>query len=238
MFGRFLELGCATRDISASVQFYEQLGFKQLITGDAYSHCYGVLSDGRLQLGLHECAMPTPALTFVLPELARAQPHLANAHAAIEQAQLGEERLNQLRLRDPAGHAVLLLEARTFSPAPPTATQTLCGHFLHLSLPQSDFEVARSFWESAGFIAWSEQAQPYAHVPLTSDALDLAFHRHHTFAGSLLVFECADLPQQLQRLRELNISISTQLPRGLDRRRAALLETPEGNSLLMVQAAD
>ena len=45
MFGRFLELGIATPDIAASVQFYERLGFTQLLTGDAWPHRYGVLSD-------------------------------------------------------------------------------------------------------------------------------------------------------------------------------------------------
>ena len=61
MFGRFLELGIATQDIATSVQFYERLGFSQLITGDAWSHRYGVLGDGRVHLGLHERAMPSPA---------------------------------------------------------------------------------------------------------------------------------------------------------------------------------
>jgi len=74
MFGRFLELGIATPDIAASVQFYERLGFTQLLTGDAWPHRYGVLSDGRIHLGLHECSMPSPSVCFVLPELAQADP--------------------------------------------------------------------------------------------------------------------------------------------------------------------
>ncbi|MGH8231436.1 MAG: hypothetical protein ACRESY_06410, partial [Steroidobacteraceae bacterium] len=69
MFGRFLELGIATPDIAASVQHYERLGFSQLITGDAWTHRYGVLSDGRVPLALHQRPMPSPTLTFVLPQL-------------------------------------------------------------------------------------------------------------------------------------------------------------------------
>ena len=80
MFGRFLELGIATPDIAASVQFYERLGFTQLLTGDAWPHRYGVLSDGRISLGLHERDMPSPSLCFVLPDLARARTRLAMAH--------------------------------------------------------------------------------------------------------------------------------------------------------------
>jgi catechol 2,3-dioxygenase-like lactoylglutathione lyase family enzyme len=239
MFGRFLELGIATSDIAGSVQFYERLGFPQLITGDAWPHRYGVLSDGRVHLGLHERAMPSPALTFVLPQLASAQQRLRAAKFEPELAALGEDSLHQLHLRDPAGHAVTLLEARTYSPAPPGAhSQSLCGYFSHLSLPQGDYEAAREFWERAGFVALSEEQEPFPHLPLTSDHLDLAFHRRGVFDAPLLVFECADVTKTIARLRALEVPLSAQLPRGLDRRRSALIEAPEGSALLLLQAVD
>ena len=155
----------ATQDIATSVQFYERLGFSQLITGDAWSHRYGVLGDGRVHLGLHERAMPSPALSFVLPQLARSQARLRAAHFEPQAAALGEDSLHQLQLRDPAGHAVTLLEARTYSPAARgVAAQSLCGYFSHLSLPQSDFEAAREFWERAGFVEISRHAADEEHT--------------------------------------------------------------------------
>ena len=237
MFGRFLELGIATTDIAASVQFYERLGFSQLITGDAWPHRYGVLTDGRAYLGLHERTMPSPALTFVLPQLASLQARLRAANFEPELAALGDDSLNQLRLRDPAGHAVTLLEARTYSPAPAAGSaQSVCGYFSHLSLPQPDYQLAREFWERAGFVALAEEQQPYAHLPLTSDHLDLGFHQRRTFDAPLLVFECADLPASMARLGELGIESSTLLPRGLDRAHGGLIEAPEGTALLLLQA--
>jgi hypothetical protein len=238
MFGRFLELGIAAPDIAESVLFYERLGFSQLITGDAWSHRYGVLGDGRMQLGLHERAMPSPVVTFVLPQLAGAQPRLRAAQFEPELAALGDE-LHQLRLRDPGGHAVLLLEARTFSPAPPRSqTQSLCGYFSYLSLPQPDYAAACEFWERAGFVALPAEEQPFAHLPLTSDHLDLGFHQPRTFDAPLLVFECADLQQNLARLRERGVVAAATLPRGLDRTQSALIEAPEGSALLLLQAID
>jgi len=237
MFGRFLELGVATGDIRASVQFYERLGFKQLIAGDAWPHRYGVLGDGRLPLGLHESAMPAPAITFVLPKLERAQRRLLAAGIEPELTRLGDESLNQLRLRDPAGHPVVLLEARTFSPAPAdSGCQSLCGYFLHLSLPQSNFAAARDFWERGGFVALPELDEPYLHLPLTSDGLDLAFHQRRTFDAPMLVFESSDLPQQLARLRELGLTPG-ELPAGITHQHGAMLQTPEGAALLLLQSA-
>jgi hypothetical protein len=238
MFGRFLELGIATSDIAGSVLFYERLGFSQLITGDAWSHRYGVLSDGRLHLGLHERVMPSPTLTFVLPQLAGSQQRLRAASFEPELTALGDDSLHQLRLRDPAGHAVTLLEARTYSPAAAgTATQSLCGYFSHLSLPQDDYQAAREFWERGGFVALPAEDRPFPYLPLTSDHLDLGFHPRGTFDGPLLVFECAEFSTSIARLRELELPLAAQLPRGLDSKRGALIDAPDGTALLMLRAA-
>jgi catechol 2,3-dioxygenase-like lactoylglutathione lyase family enzyme len=235
MFGRFLELGIATPDIAASVQFYERLGFTQLLTGDAWPHRYGVLSDGRLHLGLHEREMPSPALCFTLPELARARASLATLNIEPELERLDDEHLHELRLRDPAGQAITLLEARTFSPAPPGSTpESLCGYFLHLSLPQPDFKSARRFWERAGLVALPQVKQPYPHVPLTSDTLDLAFHRPSLSKAALLVFDCEQLPRQRARLAELNIAPSSKPPHGPERTSSVLIEAPEGTLIWLL----
>jgi catechol 2,3-dioxygenase-like lactoylglutathione lyase family enzyme len=239
MFGRFLEIGIATRDIAASFAFYDRLGFSPLITSDAWPHRYGALSDERLYLGLHEREMPSPTVTFVLPELAQAWPRLRAQQLEPERSLLGEDGLNQLTFRDPGGYGATLLEARTYSPAPRgSARQSLCGYFSHLSLPQSDFDSAREFWERAGFVALGEADSPFPHLPLTSDHLDLAFHQRRTFDAPLLVFECGDLAASIQRLHELDIALSQDLPRGLDRKRAGMIESPEGTVLLMVPAQD
>jgi hypothetical protein len=192
-----------------------------------------------VHLGLHERAMPSPALTFVLPQLASSQQRLRAAKFEPELAALGEDGLHQLHLRDPGGHAVRLLEARTYSPAPPgVRPESLCGYFSHLSLPQDEYEAAREFWERAGFVALAEESEPFAHLPLTSDHLDLGFHRRGVFDAPLLVFECTDAATNIARLRELGVPLSPRLPRGLERKHSALIEAPEGTALLLLQALD
>ena len=239
MFGRFLELAIATADIAASVQFYERLGFTQRTTNDAWPHRYGVLSDGRIHLGLHEYTLPSPSLHFVLPELARARARLAAAGIEPELARLGEEELHHLRLQDPGGQAVTLLEARTFSPgAPASDADSLCGYFLHLSLPQADFERARDFWERAGFVALPELEQPYPHLPLTSDGLELAFHAPRLMDAPLLVFEVAHLARQRELLAARDMPVSRERLRGLGADRCCLIEAPEGTLLCLLAAAD
>lgn len=232
MFGRFLELTIATGDIAASVQFYERLGFTQLITNDAWPHRYGVVTDGRIHIGLHERELPSPAITFVLPGLREARPRLVAAGFEPEFERFGEEDLHQLRLRDPGGTAVMLLEARTYSPGTASAQHpSACGYFLQLGLPQQDFARARGFWERGGFVALPELDEPYAHLPLTSDGLDLGFHRRRLLDVPVLAFECDDPPQQRAQLAARSVAVSEELPRGMEAAAANVIEAPEGTLL-------
>jgi hypothetical protein len=52
----------------------------------------------------------------------------------------------------------------------------------------------------------------------------------------MLVFSDADMTARIARLRELNFRFSEELPRGLDTHQNALLESPEGTPILLLQA--
>ena len=236
MLGRFLEIGIATQDIRASVEFYERLGFTQAQTGDAWPHPYGVLTDGRLHLGLHQTRLDSPALTFVRPGIAD---HLAALErSGVEPATInvGSEVFNEVAFRDPAGQAVRLLEARTYSPSDRPAHETSrCGEFAWLSTPAADFDSVRNFWEALGLTATGEEAQPYPHVLLRGDGMDLALHSPRLFAEPLLIFRDPDMAARIAGLRELGLGPLHPPPRGLDAKANTLLTAPEGTLLLLLQ---
>lgn len=236
MIGRFLEIGIATTDIRASVEFYERLGFTQAQTGDIWAHPYGVLTDGRVCIGLHQSRLDSPALTFVHPGVANYLSALQRLDIEPYTANTGGEVFNEVGFRDPAGQPVRLLEARTYSPADRSALEpSRCGAFRGLSMPAADFEPARSFWEALGFVAGEPAAHPYPHLPLSSEGLDLALHPPRFCAEPLLVFHDAAMPQRIAHLRELAPCPLEPPPRGLDTRDNALLRAPEGTALLLLQ---
>lgn len=236
MLGRFLEIGIATTDIRASVEFYERLGFTQTATGDIWPHPYGVLTDGRLYIGLHQSRLESPALTFVRAGIAGHIPTLARMGIELSTARIDNEVFNEIGFRDPAGQPVRVLEARTYSPSDRSALEpSRCGSFGALSLPAADFEPSRRFWEALGFVAGDEQAQPYPHLPLTSESLVLALHRPQLCGETLLVFRDAAMPQRIEQLRELALGPLEPPPRGLNMRGNALLRAPEGTGLLLLE---
>jgi catechol 2,3-dioxygenase-like lactoylglutathione lyase family enzyme len=236
VLGQFHEISVATTDIRASVEFYEQLGFSHATTTDTWSHPYGVLTDGRVFLGLHQRRFTSPAVTFVHPGVAELVPALQARGIALTRCETGPEVFNQNGFRDPFGQAIAVLEARTFSPVDRRpADMSLCGYFDELSMPVAGADAAREFWEPLGFVATDELDLPYVHLPLTSDYLNIAFHRPRTLDRPMLVFSAADMRSRIARLRELDIRFSEELPRGLDASQNALLESPEGTPILLLQ---
>lgn len=239
MIGHFHEISLQTADIRASVEFYEQLGFSQATTTDTWSHPYGVLTDGRIFLGLHQRRFASPAVTFVHPGVAELVPEIEARRISLTVCRTEPEVFNEIGFRDPFGQAISVLEARTYSPVNrPPAEVSLCGYFDELSLPVASLETAKDFWEPLGFVATEESDLPYVHLPLTSDYLNIAFHRPRTLDRPMLVFSGLDMPARIARLRELGVTLSDELPRGLDANANALVESPEGTPLLLLQGED
>jgi catechol 2,3-dioxygenase-like lactoylglutathione lyase family enzyme len=239
LFGRFLEFSIATRDIRASVQFYEELGFHHLLTGDIWQHRYGVLSDGRLVLGLHERRGADFSLTFVQPDLATHLNAWRTAGIAPLFTRLGETDFHEVRLQDPSGTDITSLEARTFSPGAtePSLARPACGRFTACSIPALEPEATQRFWERAGCIAHEPLELPYEHQPLIGKGLELALHRPALFDRPVLTFRDPQMDVRVRELRDRGIEQAPDLPQELKARGHALLCAPEGTQLLLLKAA-
>jgi len=239
IFGRFLEFGIATRDIGASVQFYEQLGFRQLLTGDVWQHRYGVLTDGRLVIGLHERRGADFSITFVQPELASHVPGLRAAGFDPHFVRLGEADFHEIHLHDPSGTDITVLEARTFSPGAlePGSARPACGRFTACSIPALEPDATQQFWERAGCIAYEPLELPYEHRPLSGRGFELALHRPALFDRPLLSFRDPQMDVRLRDLEDRGVELSSELPRELKARGHGLICAPEGTQLLLLKAA-
>jgi catechol 2,3-dioxygenase-like lactoylglutathione lyase family enzyme len=237
--GRFLEIGIGTPVIRESLDFYESLGFVQAAVGEIWSHPYAVVTDGHLFIGLHGREMPSPSLTFVLPELRLGVSRLKDRGVTFDAELFGDDVFNQAQLLDPGGLSLTLLEARTFSPPQLDATiESTCGYFSELGLPARTADAARTFWESVGFVALEEQSQPFPRTQLVGDGLDLALYRTRALRQPVLTFEDREMSQRLARLRERGLKVSDEMPDTLDETGNGVLIAPEGTRLLLLTAVD
>ena len=239
MLGRFHEISVETPDIAESVAFYERLGFTQCGTTDTWTHPYGVLTDGKLFVGLHQFKFLTPTLTYVHAGVAQHAQTIEKRGIELAWKRVGEDAFNEFGFLDPSGQAVRVQEAPThFSGEKDVRDTSLCGDFAEFSMPAGEFEPLRDFWEPLGFVAMGESDTPYLRMSMTSDHIDLAVHRPRTLDQPMLVFTAADMGERIERLRALGLEMSDDLPRGLDPRHSALIAAPEGTALLLINAVD
>jgi catechol 2,3-dioxygenase-like lactoylglutathione lyase family enzyme len=233
MLGRFLELSLPAPRILESWQFYQQLGFGSATVGETWPHRYAVLTDGRVAIGLHDAALAGPTLSYVLPDLARHLAALERAGVAFEATTLGEGDFNVAHFVALDGQHGRLVEARTYSP-PERAAPSVLGWFEEYALPVADLDEARRYWEGLGFVAAAEGAEPWPHLSLTSDTLNVGLHLTRELTAPTLVFSREDLAPLRARLRELGLEPARRLPRALDPARHLLLVAPEGTPLLVM----
>jgi catechol 2,3-dioxygenase-like lactoylglutathione lyase family enzyme len=237
VLGRFLEFSIATPDIRASLDFYSRLGFSQAQVGEAWTHPYAVVTDGRIYLGLHQEFVPAPAVTFVKPDLLRHSSALERLGLQFEFRRLGNDVFNELGWLDPSGHLIRLVEARTFSPSKRLASDTsLCGYFLEIALPAASRDEAKDFWEKFGFVGIEEPDAPLPHVSCTSDSVDIGLYEPAHLLGPTLLFETGDVAGTLARLADVGVLPTGQVPLPLRQRPATALTAPEGTPILVVSA--
>lgn len=230
MIGRFIELALPSENILASIGFYEQLGFKQLTTGDMWPHAYAVLSDGDISVGLHATELPGPLLTFVLPDLAAQIDELRSRGLQLRSRRTGSDEFNEVILRELDGHRLRMVEARTSSPPSfGDVVRSACGEFRELALPVRDLDAAEASWHRLGFETVSAHDSVYRRLLMRGNELELGLHETTALDGPALVFVDPDL----DRFEMLGIAL--ELDPDLDGQ--ARLRSPGGLDLLLGRSA-
>jgi hypothetical protein len=219
-----------------SLAFYESLGFVQAGVGEAWPHPYGVVTDGRVSVGLHAIELDGPLLTWSAPSLRTRLDTLAAVGIEADAVRLDDSALNRALLHSPSGQGVQLLEARTFSPpALAPGHSSRLGYFEEYAWPVStaDFTEAQSFWESLGFVAFDAVTTPFDRIVASSRDLNVALY-DIDLRSPVLVFSAPDMAARIADLRERGYRFASRTPRALAATGAAVLEAPEGTALLLV----
>lgn len=190
--GHFLEFSARTDDILESLLFYKTLGFAELDIGDVWAHKYAVVSDGELNIGLHERDFDAPALTFVQPDLAKHAISMADHGFDFSFMQLGEDAFNELRFADRDGHMVTMLEARTFHASEEAEKDSICGSWFELTLPVRDALRAAQFWAPIAPTVLEVREEPTMHMRFDADGAALGLSESIALKAPSLCFKCPD----------------------------------------------
>ncbi|MGI9248144.1 MAG: hypothetical protein ACR2QI_03975 [Woeseiaceae bacterium] len=190
--GHFLEFSVRTNDILESLHFYKMLGFVELEIGDVWAHKYAVVSDGELNIGLHDREFHAPALTFVQQDLAKHARSMADHGFNFSFMQLGEDAFNELGFADRDGHMVAMLEARTFHASEDAENDSLCGSWFELTLPVRDALGAAQFWAPIAPNLLEMREEPTTHMRFDADGVPLGLSESIALSAPSLCFKCGD----------------------------------------------
>lgn len=190
--GRFLEFSVHTPDILDSLHFYKSLGFTELETNDIYSHRYAVVSDGELNIGLHDKEFDSPAISFVQRDLAQHARSMSDHGYDFNFLQLDEDAFNKLGFRDRDGHAVVMVEARTFHGSEDANNDSQCGRWFELTLPVRDTVRAASFWAPVAPTLLEMREEPTIHLRFDATGVALGLSESIALDAPSLCFRCPD----------------------------------------------
>ncbi len=200
--GHFLEFSTRTPDILKSLHFYKTLGFIELEIGDVWTHKYAVVSDGELNIGLHDRDFDAPALTFVQPDLAKHARSMADHGFDFSYMQLGEDSFNELGFADRDGHMVAMVEARTFHASEEVEYDSLCGSWFELTLPVRDALRAAQFWAPIAPKLLEMREEPTTHMRFDADGASLGLSESIALKSPSLCFKCPDRHQLMGVLEQ------------------------------------
>lgn len=190
--GRFLELAVHTPNILESLHFYKSLGFVELESSDVYTHKYAVVSDGELNIGLHEREFDSPAITFVQQDLAVHARSMTDHGYDFRFLRLDEDVFNELGFRDRDGHSVVMVEARTFHVTEDAENDSLCGSWFELTLPVRDTVRAARFWAPVALTLLEMREEPTIHMRFDATGVALGLSESIALKGPSLCFRCRD----------------------------------------------
>ena len=190
--GHFLEVSVHTSDILESFSFYKALGFSDLETSDVFPHKYAVVSDGVLNIGLHEFPLDSPMITFVQQDLAKRARQMTDHGFNFRFMRLDEDVFNELGLTDRDGHMLRMVEARTFTGGDEFDNDSICGTWFEMSMPARDAMRAARFWASVAPVLLSLREEPTTHMRFDAGGIAVGLSESIALESPSLCFKCPD----------------------------------------------
>lgn len=190
--GRFLEFSVRTPDIVESLSFYRLIGFSDREIGDVWTHKYAVVSDGLVNIGLHDRVFDAPAVTFVHPDLAKHARSMTDHGFDFSIVRLDEDVFNELWLPDRDGHMVSMLEARTFTGGDEFEDDSVLGTWFELSLPARDAMRSARFWAAVAPNLLRMREEPTTHMRFDAGGIALGLSESIALKAPSLCFRCHD----------------------------------------------
>lgn len=225
-------------DLQESLYFYKRLGFSTLDRQDT-SKEWALLTDQAVFLLLVEDDEPFIGLSYMSADMPSRALMLEEMGIEFSDVQATEESgLLQALFFDPNEVGISLVRFNpTGLPDLDLNTETRCGLFGELYIPTNDHDASVAFWQQLGYQRLQSAETPYRFSLLSDGHMIIGLHEDDKFQHPALNYFAPDMKGRLDGLRLEGFEFSEEIPDNDGTVRNAVLESPEGYAICLLQGA-
>lgn len=229
-------------DPEVSLQFYQQLGFREVIRAD-FPFPFIQITDDAILIMLRKSAEPYLALTYYTKDSSAIVPELeARGIEFLSKPGKGDF-VKRYLFQSPDNAKISLVEVPEFFAKPPgktmitmdqadyfkpeTYTNKVAGMFGEYAQPVTDLERSIEFWEKIGYTVLSKYKEPRPWAILSDGTGITGLHQSNEFSSAAITFFAADMKTKLENLKKQGLTFKEINPAN------AILTTPENQQLFL-----
>lgn len=231
-----------TSDLEKSLQFYVQLGFRELYRFD-FPYPFIQITDGALLIMLKKEELPSIVLTYYVKDVNKVVEGLENKDIQFHKKPREFDRIKHYSLLSPDQLEISLVDYidgfyKPESPIMPAMnpedyfnsdkySNKSIGMFGELSHPVKDIETSILFWDKLGFKPISRHTSPYPWAILTDGLAVVGLHQTSDFKQPIITYFAGDMPQRIDNLKAAGLSGFNHAPGDGN----MVLNTPENQKI-------
>ena len=218
--GEISALTIASPDLEISLQFYQKLGFREVMRMD-FPFPWIQITDDALLIMLRKDNTPYLALTYYTKEIDKVVMGVeSNGIEFISKPKDSDFvkrylfqspdglNISLVHIPDgftkPSGKTMLTMDQSDYF-RPETYTNKIVGMFGELAHPVKNVDASIPFWGSIGFKILSKFASPYPWAILSDGLGIIGLHQTTQYNYPALTFFASDMKEKIERLKQQGI---------------------------------
>jgi catechol 2,3-dioxygenase-like lactoylglutathione lyase family enzyme len=237
LLGEITAITITTPDLEASLQYYQHLGFKEILRAD-FPFPWIQITDEALLIMLRKDNDPYLALTYYTKDGEKIAAVIEQKGIAFVSKPKPTDMVKRYvfqspdglnisvvtipdGFRKPSGTTMLTMDQSDYF-RPATYTNPVIGLFGELAQPVADLDKSIAFWEQIGFRVLSKFTSPNPWAILSDGLSIVGLHQSQEFSYPAITYFAADMKEKIEKLQEGGLENFTEHSPG-----NLILTTPE-----------
>ncbi|MFQ5460601.1 MAG: VOC family protein [Anaerolineae bacterium] len=235
--GDRVELSLSVKDLDTTLDFFSTLGYQQLAESYDEPAPWVVLSDGHVNVALHQKEAPSPSLVYFTADLDRRLALMEEHGIALVKRTENQGRTIMASFEDPNGQGLAVADmVAAHVPAPEGRGRSRLGHFGELSIPTTGLKKSVAFYRALGYerIGGDEQ-EPYPWAVMFDGMIPIGLHETDDFGATTITYFATDMVARIAAVEAEGIPLAWSKQNKAGEIAAARIETPDGQPLFLFE---